>query len=46
LVLDSDCIWVDLLLILKKAIGQNGVLTYLIDEREHAADEPINKLSL
>ncbi|SDT59564.1 hypothetical protein [Bradyrhizobium canariense] len=45
LVLDSDCVWVRPVTELAKAIGQHGVLTYLIDDREHPEAEPINGLS-
>ncbi len=45
LVLDSDCVWVRPVADLQEAIGRHGVLTYLIDEREHAAGQPINGLS-
>jgi hypothetical protein len=44
-VLDCDCVWMRPVADLEKAIGQYGVLTYLIDEREYGEGESINGLS-
>ncbi len=44
-VLDSDCLWTRPVTLLEEAITRYGVLTYLLDEHEYGATEPINGLS-
>jgi hypothetical protein len=44
-VVDNDCIWIRSIAEIDEAIGENGVLTYFIDGKEHPEDEASNGLS-